>query len=256
MARGLDPVGSPAAPPPQGFLQGQVEPEGEIGHQATGGEALQSRDPLQGQTPAIALVCHGGTGEPIAKHPVTGLQGGADHLGHVLGPVGGVEQQFGIAAGGGGCGGMEQQLPQGLAERCSSRFPAGEEAGAGRHQAAGGQPLAQPLELGALTAAIDSLQHHEEARECEGGPGAVPPRRFQSRRNVERRPSGLLSLWPLRLIHPCRSTPLAGPSCSRRAFKTTVIELRAINNAAKGGERRMPKPGSKAPAAIGSTIRL
>ena len=142
MARGLDPVGGPAAPPPQRFLQGQVEPEGEIGLQAAGGEALQGRDPLQGQPPAIALVSRGGAAETIAKHPVAGRESGPDHLGHVLGPVGGVKQQFRIAAGGGACGGMEQQLPQGTAQGGSAWFPTREEVGAGRHQATGGQPLA------------------------------------------------------------------------------------------------------------------
>ena len=41
-----------------------------------------------------------------------------------------------------------------------------------------------------------------------------------------------------------------------RALSTTVIELRAINSAANGGDSSTPWLGSKAPAATGRTIRL
>ena len=41
-----------------------------------------------------------------------------------------------------------------------------------------------------------------------------------------------------------------------RALITTVIELRAINSAANGGDSSTPWLGSKAPAATGRTIRL
>ena len=112
------------------------------------------------------------------------------------------------------------------------------------------------LQLGGLAATIDALQHHEAAWGGTDGPGAILPRRLPFPRIAQRHTLGHQALRPLHPVHPRRSTLLAEPSCSRRAFTTTVIELRAINNAARGGERRMPKPGSSAPAAIGSTMRL
>ena len=50
----------------------------------------------------------------------------------------------------------------------------------------------------------------------------------------------------------------ASPHAARsiRAFTTTVIELRAISSAAKGGESSTPWAGRSAPAAIGRAIRL
>ena len=50
----------------------------------------------------------------------------------------------------------------------------------------------------------------------------------------------------------------APPHVVRRAkaFTTTVIELIAINKAARGGESNRPKPGRRRPAAIGRAIRL
>ena len=41
-----------------------------------------------------------------------------------------------------------------------------------------------------------------------------------------------------------------------KAFSTTLIELKAISKAAKGGDNNKPEEGKRNPAAIGKAIKL
>ena len=168
----LDAVGRPLAAAAAGFGQGQIQPEGEVGLEIGRGDAFELLDQGQGQAPAIALVGRGGAAEAITEHPVAGRQGRGNPLLHVLGPVGGIEQQFGRGLGGRLAGGMEQQLAQGQAQGGAPRLPGHQEFGAGGQQATPGQPLRQGGDLGGLAAAIDPLQH-QKAAPGQGGPGGI-----------------------------------------------------------------------------------
>jgi hypothetical protein len=46
-------------------------------------------------TSTVSLVSGGSVGEPITDEPLASFQGGANHLGNVLSPVGCIEKQFG-----------------------------------------------------------------------------------------------------------------------------------------------------------------
>ena len=70
----------------------------------------------------MALVSRGGSCKAIAEHPVAPLKGRTNGLLHMLGPVRRVEQQFSCGLRGRLAGGMEQQLPQGLAQGGAPRF--------------------------------------------------------------------------------------------------------------------------------------
>ena len=69
----------------QGGGQGQIQPEGEVGLQAAGGDALEVGDRLGGQAAAIPLVGGGGTAEAVAEHPFSRIQRGTDRSGNMVG---------------------------------------------------------------------------------------------------------------------------------------------------------------------------
>ena len=88
-------------------------------------------------------------------------QGRADAPLHVLGAIGGIEQQLGGGARRGGGRRLEQQLAQGQAQGRAARFAGHYQLGARRQQATAGQPGGHGPQLGGLAAAIDALQHQE-----------------------------------------------------------------------------------------------
>ena len=111
----------------------------------------------------MALIGGGGAAEAITQHPVPRRQCRPDHLLHVLGAVGRIEQQLGGAERGRPLGRMEEQLAQGLAQGRAAGLAGEHHLAAGGKQAAAGEPGHQPLQLGGLAAAIDALQHHKAA---------------------------------------------------------------------------------------------
>ena len=110
---------------------------------------------------AIALIGGRGSCVAIAQHPVARRQGRADAALHVLGAIGGIEQQLGGGARRGGGRRLEQQLAQGQAQGRTARFAGDDQLGARRQQATAGQPGGQGPQLGGLATAIDALQHQE-----------------------------------------------------------------------------------------------
>ena len=151
--------------------QRQIEPEGEIGPQTSGGDRLQLRDQGQRQPAAIPLISDRGTGEAITEHPVAGGQGGLNRGLHVLGPVGGVEQQLRRRAGGSSFRRMQQQPSQGLTQSRAARLPAHQQSRPGWQQAATGQPGPQSFELGGFATTIDALEHQEAPPRQRAGGG-------------------------------------------------------------------------------------
>jgi hypothetical protein len=175
---GLDPVGRALTAPAQRLSQRQLQQQGEIRLQSTGGDRRQLLDQIERQTAAVALIRRGGAAEAIAQHPVASRQGRFDPLLHVLSPIGRIEQQLGGAAGSGVAGGMQQQRAQGLAEGGATGLARQHQLSPSRQQAAGGQPGAQPFELGGLATAVDPLQHQKATALSHHAPaaGRSPPR--------------------------------------------------------------------------------
>ena len=52
VAGGFDAIGDPIAPAPEGLLQGQIQPEGEVGVQPRRGDGLELGDQLQREAPS------------------------------------------------------------------------------------------------------------------------------------------------------------------------------------------------------------
>ena len=109
----------------------------------------------------MALIGGGGTGEAIAQHPMAGLQGWADELLHVLGPVSGIKEQFSGGPRGRLARWMEQELTEGLPEGSTAGLTGGDHLSPGWQQTTPRQPGSKSIQLAALAAAIDALQHHE-----------------------------------------------------------------------------------------------
>ena len=99
---------------------------------------------------------------------MAGRQSRPNALLHMLGPVGGVEQQLGHWLRRRLTRGVQQQLAQGGPQGSAARLPGHQQLGAGCQQATGGQPAAQSLYLGALATAIDALKHHKPAPGSHG----------------------------------------------------------------------------------------
>ena len=107
---GLDPVGRagmPAAPD----LRRHVEQHREVGRPPVGRPAVQPRDVRRRDAPPGALVGERGVDVPVGDHDRAALQGRVDDLGHVLGPVGGVQQGLAVRRHA-GVSGVEQQRAQ------------------------------------------------------------------------------------------------------------------------------------------------
>ena len=146
-----------------GISQRQIEPQGQVGLQTAGGDLLELIDQWQRQAAAKTLIGRRGAAEAVAQHPVPGSQSRLNHLLHMLGAIGGIEQQLGGGFGGGAPRRMQQQLAQGLAEGRAPRLARELHLGPGGQQTRTRQPGGQGLQLGRFAAAIDAFEHHKAA---------------------------------------------------------------------------------------------
>ena len=127
----------------------------DVGPQAAGGERGQAVDGREVQAAAVALVGQARLHVAVAEHHPALGQGRAHHLGHVLRPVGEVEEQLrhrGHAA------------ARGVEEHAPYRRPDGRAPGlAGDHDLRA-EPRGEPAQLRRLAAALDPLERDERHR--------------------------------------------------------------------------------------------
>src|SRR5665213_1596513 len=141
-----------AAPSGRGHLHREVEQDSEVGLDAAGGPPDQFLELPAVETAPEPLVGEGRGRVAIGDDPAPGLEGGSDHLGYVLGPVGRHQQGLGpwrhrdaVPA--------EHQVPQCAPERGGPGLEGGD----------GTEALGQHPSLGGFTAAVDPLQGDQAA---------------------------------------------------------------------------------------------
>jgi hypothetical protein len=106
-------------------------------------------------TSTVSLVSGGSVGEPITDEPLASFQGGANHLGNVLSPVGCIEKQFGewfhFAV-----GRVQKHFSYEFAQAGPTRF-ASNQVG----DTALGQKCGQKFHLGGFTTSLYAFETHE-----------------------------------------------------------------------------------------------
>jgi len=142
-----------AAPHPQkALLDRQVDQDDQVGPQAARGQVRHVTDRVERQPAPVSLVGQRGFDVAVADHQTAGGQARPDHLGHVLGPVGEVEERLGLRN-----ESVAPEIEQDLADRSADDRAAG----LLRDDRVRAQSGRQPLGLRALAAALHSLERDE-----------------------------------------------------------------------------------------------
>jgi len=155
----------PPVRPVQPELHRAVEEQGEVGPHALRGDEIQPVNEVQVLASPVPLVCGGGVGKTVTHNPPARRQGGVDHLGHMLGPVGSVEEELreslhlAVIA-------IEEHAADVTAQPGATGLPGDDVGDTALPQGAG-----QAFHLGCLAAPLDALEGDEHGRYRSSSPG-------------------------------------------------------------------------------------
>jgi hypothetical protein len=102
-----------------GFVEIDVEPEGEVRNESVGGEGVELGNSAESESSAIALKCDRGIDEAVAQNDRPPSDSGLDDLVYVLGSRSGEEEKFGVGRDIGAFA-LERERAKCLAERGTS----------------------------------------------------------------------------------------------------------------------------------------
>jgi len=142
-----------------------VEEQGEIGPDSLRGDEVQPVNEVQILASPVTLVRGGSVGKAITHNPPAGGQGRLNHLSHMLGPVGSVEQElrqtfhFAVVA-------VKEHATDVAPQSGTTGLP-GDDVG----HTAFFQGASQSFHLGCLTAPLDALEGDEHGRYRSSLPG-------------------------------------------------------------------------------------
>ena len=134
----------------------QVEQQRQVWRQMVRSQGVEFDNQAALKTTAAPLIGQGGIGVTVTQNDHSRLQSRAHDFVNMLGPSGGVEQQFGP-----GYQGLALRGQQNGSNLVSNRTTAG--LAGGQHRPLGGsQPVGQQPQLGGFAAAFDPFQGNEK----------------------------------------------------------------------------------------------
>jgi len=149
----LEPIVGAALPHPgEAGLDRDVEEDREIGREAAGGRSGHGADDVEGDPTAVTLIGQGRVDVPVRDHGPPGFESRPHDLGHVLRPVGEIEEHLGR-----GVHVAVRRVEEEAPDRASQGRPAGLPGEDDTAPEGGGEARG----LGALAAPLHSLERDE-----------------------------------------------------------------------------------------------